>query len=335
MEMSEAASILTARPKVIIRPHVEPKSQSKASNTVSSNLGEKLLGDNLSAGAVAFGVAPFLTIVDKAIVQRAAGTHSIMRSALESTVTMLKHPAIYLRSPTFLMMWGVYAATYGAANSIKTFVEHKEHYSDLDTKSASKFGIFVGTTAVNSATSMMKDKAYAKMFGASGISASVPLVTYGLWGVRDCMVIGSSFVLPEIMSKALQEKTGLEKKEALSISQMTCPIATQFLASPIQLLALDFYNRPLAELTATQAAKERILSVCKNYFSVVGARIARIAPAYGIGGIGNTYLRDQWREMLIRREVQRAVNYSDSEQEQERIVQRLVGLLVDKYADAR
>ena len=57
-------------------------------------------------------MSPFVSIVDKAVVQRAAGTHSVLQSGLESVTTIIRKPFAYVKSPTFLMMWTVYAATY-------------------------------------------------------------------------------------------------------------------------------------------------------------------------------------------------------------------------------
>ena len=93
-----------------------------------------------------------------------------------------------------------------------------------------KFGVFAATTAVNSSTTMLKDKFYAKHFGTATAAVKVPMITYGLWSLRDCMVIGSSFILPDIMSGILQEHSELDKKSALRISQFACPIVAQFVS---------------------------------------------------------------------------------------------------------
>lgn len=66
----------------------------------------------------------------------------------------------------------------------------------------------------------------------------------------------------------------------------------------MQLLSLDIYNRPLPNMSFKEVLSERLTFQFQNYFSIVGARISRIAPAYGVGGIGNTYLRDKWRDFL-------------------------------------
>ena len=94
---------------------------------------------------------------------------------------------------------------------------------------SAKMGIFLGTTAVNSLTTLLKDKYYAIHFGTSS-TRSVPFKTFGLWGLRDCMVIGSSFILPEIVSASLEEYTDMEGKTALQVSQFVCPVATQLVS---------------------------------------------------------------------------------------------------------
>ena len=279
----------------------------KSINTIPTKLIEQLMGDALVACGVTFGVAPFISVVDKAIVQRAAGSHTVLRSAVETTSGIIRNPISFVKSPMFLMMWGVYAATYTTANSLKTITEHMSQNTEEADKTghSDKIGksvIFAGTTVVNSTTTLMKDQAYAKMFGTIGSASRVPLISYGLWASRDCMVIGSSFILPEIVSDSFV-KQGMEKSKALTISQMACPVLTQAIAGPVQLLGLDFYNRPLLHLSYAQAFKERVQLLGEKFFSIFGARVARIAPAYGIGGVGNTYFRNEWRKRIDKKYV--------------------------------
>lgn len=280
---------------------------------VSSNLGQKLMGDIAIGSAVTFSVVPFLTVVDTAIVRKAAGTHTMLSSAADSLATMMRNPAAYLKSPAFLFMWVTYAATYSTANSLKTIVEHRDYYNanvdpykstDSTSNNRNRMTVFLGTSIVNSGASLLKDRAYAKMFGTSGAAASVPLVSLGLWATRDFMVVGSSFVLPDILSKHLQEEYNVHKGDAQKVAQLTLPVMTQFLVGPIQLLGLDFYNRPLANLTVRDAFVERTRFLIQGFTSVVSARIIRIAPGYGIGGVLNTNLRDSWRDRLIQKEIQ-------------------------------
>jgi len=316
--------------------HRVPKKKNKISAEEDYHLGEKLAGDVLSAVATSFCVAPFITVVDKAIVQRAAGSHTISQSALASVINIARHPITYVRSPFFLMMWGVYASTYCTANMLKTLIEHeeivakKQYKNPAPDKDLRKFESFALTTVVNSGTSLMKDSAYAKMFGTSNAS-NFPMATYGLWGLRDCVVISSSFVFPEIMGKYLAERSNLNKKEAMSISQLVCPVVAQVFATPLQLLGLDMYNRPMTNTSVYSSVKDRLSFIKNNFYSVTSARVARIAPAFGIGGIGNTYLRDNWREMLIRREALKSIETQHDGMRRYH-TRRLVGLLSTKHA---
>mmetsp|Transcript_19981 Transcript_19981/g.29203 ORF Transcript_19981/g.29203 Transcript_19981/m.29203 type:complete len:341 (-) Transcript_19981:157-1179(-) len=279
--------------------------------TISSDLASKLAGDVLTAFGVTFGITPFMAVIDKAIIQRAAGTHSIVQSSLSSIISMASNPVAFVKSPMFLMMWGVYATTYTTANCLKTIAEHQDHFQDKKTKNNESsdgigtLGTFVATTVVNSSTSMLKDRFYASQFGtsaASGVPAKIPKITYGLFAMRDCMVIGSSFILPDILCGVIQEHSDLDRDSALKVSQLACPILAQGFVGPVQLLGLDIYNRPLAGLSTKDLFMERFRFQCANFSSIFGARVSRIAPAYGLGGIGNTYFRDMWRNRLLRQE---------------------------------
>ena len=84
---------------------------------VPQDLVAKLAGDVIVACGVTLGITPFMSIIDKSIVQRAAGTHTILQSSVESILSITRHPISYVKSPMFLMMWGVYAATYTTGES--------------------------------------------------------------------------------------------------------------------------------------------------------------------------------------------------------------------------
>jgi hypothetical protein len=79
---------------------------------ISSSLLLKLAGDVFVGCTVALGISPVLTVIDKAIVQKAAGTHGVLQSSWNSFGNLVKNPVQYFRSPMFLLMWGVYASTY-------------------------------------------------------------------------------------------------------------------------------------------------------------------------------------------------------------------------------
>jgi hypothetical protein len=290
---------------------------SSSSSSSSSNLAAKLTGDVLVAVTVTFGVSPFLTVVDKAIVESAAGTKTLLVSGVDSIKSMARHPIQYFKSPTFLLMWAVYSSTYTTANSFKTIEEHQRQRSAVAKSQGSpsfqlgKVGTFLGTTFVNSGASIMKDRAYARMFSSQSAKQAVtpqsfPKTTYMMWMMRDFSVIGSSFILPDIVSSKMVEMYGIEQSKAQSISQLTLPVMAQFVAGPFHYLGLDFYNRQgLNNLTMANAIKDRCRQLYSGIGPVIGARIARIAPGYGIGGVWNTKLRNAWRDDLVQRQEKR------------------------------
>lgn len=307
------------------RGHIHSNVSTKESSAVvperiksfsHDSLGAKLFGDVVIGTGVTLTVAPFLTVVDKAIVQSAAGTQTLMRSMFESTQSMISRPGTYLKSPAFLLMWGVYAATYSTANSLKTLVEHKSYKDALKNDAAQasarrpttsaemgKIGIFLGTTFVNSSCSLVKDRAYAKLFGSSSAQMSVPRLSYAMWMLRDLSVVGSSFVLPDMVYPKLVEMYGMDESSARSFCQLALPVAAQFVAGPLHYIGLDMYNRNLNTKTWSEAIVDRSKALYKGVAPVVTARIARIAPGYGIGGVLNTKFRDRWRDYLVQREV--------------------------------
>jgi hypothetical protein len=264
--------------------------------------------------AVSFCVSPFLTIVDKAIVESTNGSRTILASGLDSIRYMARNPVEYLRSPTFLLMSAVYACTYATANSFKTLEEHSSYQRERAAQSGGpqpssmqvgKVGVFLGTTFVNSSASVVKDRAYARMFSASATQSttSFPRATYAMWMMRDLSVIGSSFILPDIVSNQLVESYEMDRSRALHLCQLGLPVAAQLVAGPFHFLGLDLFNRNLDHKSTAEAIVDRSRKLYQGIGPVVAARMARIAPGYGIGGVLNTKWRNAWREHLIEREV--------------------------------
>jgi hypothetical protein len=301
----------------------------EADRSFPSNLREKLLGDVIIAFSVTGMIAPFLTVVDKALVQRSVGSHTIWSSGRESVIAMVQKPVAYFKSPTFLWMWATYALTYSAANSLRTWTEHQEYVAasrqrkNLVVESTASTNtttggtqnkpststtatLFVGVTMVNTSASLVKDRAYARMFG-NAAAASVPPISYALWITRDFTVIGSSFILPGTVAAMLQESTSLKEKEALKIAQVATPMVAQLVAGPLHFVGLDCYNRNLDHMPFKLQVAERMKFLAGSFREVVAARMVRILPGYGVAGVWNTSLRGQWRDLLIRRQIQTMV----------------------------
>ena len=131
--------------------------------------------------------------------------------------------------------------------------------------------------------------------------------------MRDLSVIGSSFLLPDLVSAKMVDyyKGEMDRERARSLCQIGLPVVAQFVAGPFQYLGLDVYNRNLSNLTTTQAIVDRSKQMSKGIAPVIAARIARIIPGYSIGGVFNTKLRNSWREKLLERDVAAMMKNTD------------------------
>jgi hypothetical protein len=98
--------------------------------------------------------------------------------------------------------------------------------------------------------------------------------------------------LDERMSENLRKAAS-----GMTIAQFAVPAAVQLASTPLHLLGLDLYNRPTSE--GTVAWRDRWTTVRKTWAVSVVARIARIVPAYGFGGVVNTKIRRNLMEGLV------------------------------------
>lgn len=240
-----------------------------------------------SAWIAAGCLTPFVLTIDKAVVQAAAGTSSLSRALVESTKDIFFRLPALVKSPALYLVWGTYGLTYTAANMIDVVAERKQVNSA--THGSAKL---VGTTGVNMGASLVKDILFAKMFGKQEAGAaaqtaakrSVPLSCAGFFMARDTLTIGAGFILPPIVARGLEDGTGMEKKTANLVAQLTTPMAMQLVCTPLHLLALNMYNTPSAPWS--QRAQE-VWATCPQTTFV---RMGRFLCAYGFGGILNKEL---------------------------------------------
>ena len=260
------------------------------------------LGDIVMALSVTVAVAPALTAVDKAIVeQSAAGGRNIMLHSMKQTALgILSNPVAYYRSPTFGWMSLTYIATYTTANMLKTWNDHSQQYDKPTTYNHSKTRNFssqkdsvvvAATTCANSAASLVKDRAYARMFGQ--VPRPVPALSYAAWLSRDAFGIGSGFVLPAYVTPHVQAVTGWSQETSATVSQMGTPVLAQTIAGPLHLLGLTIYNARPQDSLATQYQ-----SFSNSVKSVTIARMLRFLPGYGIAGVLNQKGRVWWKQQV-------------------------------------
>lgn len=122
------------------------------------------------------------------------------------------------------------------------------------------------------------------MFGLKKPS-KLPMTTYGLFAGRDSLTIAASFTIPPIIARELQSQ-GYSQEFSLNAAQLTSPCLVQLISTPLHLTGLDLYNNP------QHMPKERLAFVRREYFITAFARMGRIFPAFGIGGVLNRKLRE-------------------------------------------
>jgi hypothetical protein len=84
------------------------------------------LGIGIGSAIIASGcVTPFILTIDKAVIQAAAGTAKLGPALIKGVIDLIKTPGAMLRSVPLWLVWGVYASTYIAANSIDVYNERK------------------------------------------------------------------------------------------------------------------------------------------------------------------------------------------------------------------
>jgi hypothetical protein len=192
----------------------------------------------------------------------------------------------------------LYAGTYVTANCTDTIS------STIDSKPASTVtsgtSKFLATTSVNMGLCLYKDAQFAKIFGAPGaVAHKVPGRAYILFAIRDSMTVFAAFNLPSVVSPLLPLSQEFEKQFVSrdNIAQFAIPAMMQFLSTPLHLLGFDLYNRPSNAKSPVSFAN-RLQLIRKNYLGSTFARMGRIIPAYGIGGVVNRDLRSRFMNGL-------------------------------------
>ena len=147
----------------------------------SVELRAEFLAGTAAGAAAGFAVAPFASAVDKALAENASGRASLRESFFGTMKSVFSRPATFFRSPAFAWIWLVYGSTYAAANLVESACAKKKVDATLPK--------WVATSGVNTSTNICKDRAFAKMFGAS-VPVSVPVGSYASWLGRDVVTMG-------------------------------------------------------------------------------------------------------------------------------------------------
>ena len=228
----------------------------------------------------------------RAIIENAStGKEITFRNCLlRSLRPLFMTPHRFLLSKPFGLIFTLYFATYSTANvfdTISSTVNSKR--ASTVTASTSKF---LATSAVNMNLCIFKDSQFAKWFNRSGASTSsrskIPMITYALFAVRDSMTIFASFNLPPLLAPKFAglptrfaQRFDTEQKR-LNAVQFLAPALTQLFSTPMHLLGLDLYNRQ-----GVLGFSQRFARIRRDWLVSSFARMGRIIPAFGVGGVVN------------------------------------------------
>lgn len=198
---------------------------------------------------------------------------------------MLVKPSNFFFSRPLGVMLCLYGGTYLVANTTDTISSHKNDLpASTTTSSTTKF---CAVTGINLGLSLYKDNCFAQTFGpvSSGALRPLPPISFIPLVIRDGITLFFTFNMPALISDRLPE--GIEQQiSRLTLAQLACPAASQFIATPLHLLGLDLYNRP-----KKLPMRERLSAIRSMWLSSSFARACRIIPAYGLGGVLNNDAR--------------------------------------------
>ncbi|KAI9652208.1 MAG: hypothetical protein M1831_007117 [Alyxoria varia] len=300
----------------------------------ATDVGLRLAGDASAACAAGFLVAPVITMIDRAIIENASSTHkTITTSILSSLQTLFLRPHHFLLSRPFGLVFTLYAGTYISANILDTLfstftppptstpppstspTDHHHHHRTEKTKNdprdptttTSGLPKFLFTSLTNITLCVHKDTHFARYFGAPSSSSSktVPTRSKLLFAARDALTVFASFNLPPLIAPRLGGMLDVAWKgwdnhvSTASCAQFLAPAAVQVISTPIHLLGLDLYNRG-GRVGGGKGVSlsSRLQTVSRDWGKSCVARVCRIVPAFGVGGVVNTKVRVAWMERL-------------------------------------
>jgi hypothetical protein len=234
--------------------------------------------------------------------ENASGRQTLAASLKKSLRDLLLRPQNLLLSKPFALIFMVYGGTYLTANTLDTFVSTTQNRPATYVTSGA--GKFFASSSANIGLCIYKDQVFTRLFGPRGaVPRPVPLPSYLLFTIRDCMTIFASFNVPSLLGPVLTKHLGDEVEKYASgqtIAQFLAPAVVQSVSTPLHLLGLDIYNRPAATATtAGPAWRSRWEMVCKNWAISAAARVGRIVPAFGFGGVVNVKMRRNLMDRLV------------------------------------
>ncbi|KAL4812675.1 Cys/Met metabolism PLP-dependent enzyme-domain-containing protein [Aspergillus spinulosporus] len=306
-------------------------SSTKSLNT--NRLGARFGVDIVSAATAGALTCPVITVIDRAIIEKAAKGVPIRKTITSAFRSIIRKPSGFFLGTPFLLIYTLYTSTYLTANTIDTVTStlKDKPFSTVFPGTAK----FIMTTAVNMGICVYKDARFARIFGkqssqpqeqpqpqplaarspSNGLftattpaachpspstvgAPKVPKISYTLFCLRDSITIFASFNIPALIAPSIPDPIAATPAMKAAIAQFSCPALMQFVSTPMHLLGLDLYNR---QPPGGLGWRERVGRIGRDYVASCFARMGKIVPAYGIGGVVNVRMRAElmgWLEGL-------------------------------------
>ncbi|KAH8690879.1 hypothetical protein BGW36DRAFT_61167 [Talaromyces proteolyticus] len=308
--MSRDASANSVSPKEQLSAAVPARVKDTAKQWNTRSLGLRLGADAASAAVAGALICPLITIIDRAIMEKASKGISIQHTLTSGLKSIVMRPAGFFFSAPFLLIYTLYSGTYLTANTIDTVTStlRNQPFSTVTPGTAK----FLTTTTVNMSICVYKDARFAKLFGPSssqchptGSSSAaaatvtkapqIPKMSYSLFCLRDSITIFASFNVPALIAPQIPDFVASTPNMKAAIAQFSCPALMQFVSTPMHLLGLDLYNR---QPPGGLSWRDRLSRIRRDYIVSSFARMGKIVPAYGVGGVVNVRLRAALMEKL-------------------------------------
>ena len=214
--------------------------------------------------------------------ERVSGRTSFVESLSGSLPWVLLRPHTFLFARPSAIMMLLYSSTYLTANIIDTMSSiAQDQPASTTTSGFMKFG---SVRLVNLILALYKDCQFTKMFGLIS-PRPLPPASYALLALRDSITIFASFNLPPKLAPLLPESVE-DHFSRLSVAQFTTPALAQIFNAPLHLLGLDLYNR-----NRITPVRDRLRKVRLDWPATSLARMCRVLPAFGVGGVVNNKMR--------------------------------------------
>ncbi|KAH7361194.1 hypothetical protein BKA66DRAFT_444765 [Pyrenochaeta sp. MPI-SDFR-AT-0127] len=274
----------------------------------NSTLPGVLAGDVGAATISATAISPVITAIDRAVVENAASSNRPLLSTLKTHILCsFRHPRLFFAAKPFFYVWTLYAATYTTANGVESVAKA---FTTNSEKMLVSSITFLSTCLVNVPLGVWKDVRFVQLYGRpTGNSpvintpattkpptspaqpppiqaARFPRMVGATFLFRDAITIFGSINLPPMLTTSIPDSMFSNPAIKMAALQIFTPVLSQVVATPVHLLGLDLYSNPHSQRS------ERASRIRRSLGPTTAMRCARIIPAFGVGLVLNTGLRD-------------------------------------------